>query len=51
MQGHSVPTHVNHPHQSPGNRTGLTALAYNAPIVPHCRRATAKLVPTIASMG
>jgi hypothetical protein len=33
-----------------GNRTRLTALAYNAPIVPGCRRATAALVPTIASM-
>jgi hypothetical protein len=27
------------------------ALAYNAPIVPGCHRATAALVPTIASMG
>jgi hypothetical protein len=27
------------------------ALAYNAPIVLGCRRATAVLVPTIASMG
>jgi hypothetical protein len=26
-------------------------LAYNAPIVTGCRRATAALVPTIASMG
>jgi hypothetical protein len=51
MQGHSVPTHVNRPHRSPGNRTGLTALVYNAPIVPGCHRATAALVPTIASMG
>jgi hypothetical protein len=51
MSGHSVPTHVNRPHRFPGNRTGLTALAYNAPIVPSCRRATALLVPTIASMG
>jgi hypothetical protein len=51
MQGHSFPTHVNHPHRFPGNRIGLTALAYNAPIVPDCRRATAALVPTIGSMG
>jgi hypothetical protein len=27
------------------------ALVYNAPIVPGCRRATAALVPTLASMG
>jgi hypothetical protein len=27
---HSVPTHINCPHQFPGNRKGLTALAYNA---------------------
>jgi hypothetical protein len=26
-------------------------LAYNAPIVPGCRHATAALIPTIASMG
>jgi hypothetical protein len=51
MSGHSVPTQVNRPHRFPGNRTGLTALAYNAPIVPGYRRATAALVPTIASMG
>jgi hypothetical protein len=51
MQGHSVRTHVNRLHRFPGNRTGLTALAYNAPIVPGCRRAMAVLVPTIASMG
>jgi hypothetical protein len=51
MSGHAVPTHVNRTHRFPGNRTGLTALAYNAPIVPDCRRATTALVPTIASMG
>jgi hypothetical protein len=51
MSGHSVPTHVKRPHRFPGNRTGLTALAYNAPIVPGCHRATTALVPTIASMG
>jgi hypothetical protein len=51
MSGHSVPTHVNRPHRLPGNRIGLTALAYNASIVPGCRRATTTLVPTIASLG
>jgi hypothetical protein len=51
MSGHSVPTYVNRPYRFPGNRTGLTALAHNAPIVPGYRRAMAALVPTIASMG
>jgi hypothetical protein len=51
MSGHSIPTHINRPHRFPGNRTGLKTLAYNAPIVPGCRRATAALVRTIASMG
>jgi hypothetical protein len=51
MLGHSVPTHVNCPQRFPSNRTGLTALAYNAPIVPGCHRPTVALVPTIASMG
>jgi hypothetical protein len=30
MARHSVPTHINCPHRFPGNRKGLTALAYNA---------------------
>jgi hypothetical protein len=51
MSGHSVPTHINRLHRSPGNRTGLTALAYTAPIVPGHRRATTALVPTIIRMG
>jgi hypothetical protein len=34
MQGHSVPTHINRPHGFPGNRKGLTALEYNAPLTP-----------------
>jgi hypothetical protein len=50
MYGHSVPTHVSHPHRFPSNRTGLTTLAYNAQIVPGRRHATATLVHTIASM-
>jgi hypothetical protein len=45
------PHTVNRPHRFPSNRTELTALAYNAPTVPLCRRATTALVPTIASMG
>jgi hypothetical protein len=42
MSGHSIPTHVNYPHRFPGNRTWLTALAYNALIVPSCGRAKAE---------
>ena len=38
-------------HKFPGNRTGITALAYNVTIVNGYRRATAALVPTIGSMG
>jgi hypothetical protein len=50
-RGTPSPTHVNRPHRFPGNKTGLTALAYNALIVPSCHHATTALVPTIASMG
>jgi hypothetical protein len=42
---------VSRPHRFPINRSGLTTLVYNAPIVPGRRRAMATLVPTIASMG
>jgi hypothetical protein len=31
---HSVPTHINRPHRFPVNRSGLTALAYNASLTP-----------------
>jgi hypothetical protein len=34
MARHSVPTHINRPHRFPVNRTGLTALAYNASLTP-----------------
>jgi hypothetical protein len=31
---HSVPTYINRPHRFLVNRTGLTALAYNASLTP-----------------
>jgi hypothetical protein len=48
---HSIPTHNSHPHRFLINKSGLTALAYNAPIVPGYCCAAVALAPTIASMG
>jgi hypothetical protein len=50
MSGHSIPTHINRPIDSPfAARTHR--LGIQCSTNPNCRRAVTTIVPTIASMG